>query len=503
MYRPTPKTIGFVAGILVFILMSILPVSAELTAEGKYAAACAALMAIWWITEAIPLAATALLPLVLFPLFRIVPAKLTAMAYADSNIFLFLGGFLIAIAMQRHNLHKRIALKIICLLGTSPRKILLGFMLATAFLSMWISNTATTMMMVPIGIAVIEQVKAMQNGTVKAVTNQNSYKFGLALMLGIAYSSSIGGVGTLVGTPPNIIFSGMIKNMFPELPEIDFVKWLAVGIPVVVVFLPLTWFYLSYVGINLRKVEIVSGGEVIQAERDKLGPLSVGEKLTLAVFLLTSLGWIFRKDLDFGSFQIPGWAGLLDVDSFVNDSTVAMLGALLLFVLPIDLKKMDFVLNWDWAKRVPWGILILFGGGLALAKGIQNSGLDIWIGNGFQSLKATNPLFLILGICFLLTFLTEITSNTATITMFLPVLGAMSVTLGLTPFVLMIPATISTSCAFMMPVATPPNAIVFGSGYVQIKDMAKKGFFLNLMGVIIITLIMYFVAFPFLGLAFF
>ncbi len=503
MYRPTPKIFGFIAGILVFVLISFIPATGELSSEGKYAAACAALMAVWWISEAIPLAATALLPLVLFPLFRIVPAKLTALAYADSNIFLFLGGFLIAIAMQRHNLHKRIALNIISLLGSSPRKILLGFMLATAFLSMWISNTATTMMMVPIGIAVIEQVKVMGVGNSEGHANKNNYRFGLALMLGIAYASSIGGVGTLVGTPPNIIFSGMVKNMFPELPEIDFVKWLVVGIPVVVVFLPLTWLFLSYVGINLKKVEIASGREIIQTEREKLGALSIGEKLTLIVFISTSLGWIFRKDLDIGVFHIPGWAGLLRIDDFVNDSTVAMLGALLLFVLPTNLKKSEFVLNWDWAKRVPWGILILFGGGLALAKGIQNSGLDIWIGNGFQSLKATKPLFLILVICLLLTFLTEITSNTATITMFLPVLAAMSITLGMTPFVLMIPATISTSCAFMMPVATPPNAIVFGSGYVQIKDMAQKGFFLNLLGVILITLIMYFVAFPFLGLAFY
>ena len=492
---------GFFLGIILFFLVLILPFDKGPGNIARYTAACAVLMAVWWLSEAIPLAVTALLPLVLFPILKILPAKEVALSYADSNIFLFLGGFFIAFGMQRHNLHKRIALNIIRLLGTSPRKIVLGFMMATAFLSMWISNTATTMMMLPIGIAVIDHIKPyIKNNQSDNVLKREQHNIGISLMLGIAYAASIGGVGTLVGTPPNIIFAGIVKNMYPTLPEIDFVRWLGIGIPVVFIFLPITWFYLVYIGAPVAKTNIQVGKEIISDGLKALGKMKIQEIITLLIFSLTALGWIFRRNIVIGDFQITGWASLLGIEKYVNDSTVALIGALLLFIVPVNLRKKEFIMNWEWAQRVPWGILILFGGGFALAKGFESSGLDRWIGSAFTGIGHISLFLIIICVCTLLTFLTEITSNTATITMILPILGAMSVNFGLNPFLLMIPATLSASCAFMMPVATPPNAIVFGSGYITIQDMARIGFILNLAGVIIITVLMYFCAFPLLGI---
>ncbi len=499
---PVQHKVGFFSGIILFFIILIIPFGTGLGNIARYTAACAVLMAVWWLSEAIPLAATALLPLVLFPLLKILPAGDVAQSYADSNILLFLGGFFIAFGMQRHNLHKRIALNIIKILGTSPRKIVLGFMVATAFLSMWISNTATAMMMLPIGIAVIEHIKPfIKVNQISNKPNGRRDNIGIALMLGIAYSASIGGVGTLVGTPPNIIFAGVVKNMFPALPEIDFVRWLGIGMPIVLVFLPITWLYLVYIGAPVVKTNIPGGKEIIKSELSTLGKMKRGELLTLIVFCITALGWIFRRDIAIGNFQLTGWASWLGISKYINDSTVALIGALLLFIIPLNLKKNEFILNWEWAQRIPWGILILFGGGFALAKGFESSGLDQWIGSSFGAIGNISPLIIVVVVCLLLTFLTEITSNTATITMILPVLGALTVSLGLNPFILMVPATISTSCAFMMPVATPPNAIVFGSGYLKIQDMARIGFTLNLTGIIIITILMYFCAFPLLGIA--
>ncbi len=494
--------IGFFTGIILFITVVFLPSDKGMESSAKYTAACALLMAIWWLSEAIPLAATALLPLVLFPVFKILNAKQVALTYADSNIILFMGGFFIAMAMQRHNLHKRIALKIISLLGTSPRNIILGFMVATAFLSMWISNTATAMMMLPIGIAVVQHLQPFIKINKGTGSTDKKKNLGIAVMLGIAYSASIGGVGTLIGTPPNIIFAGISKTMFPNMPEVDFMGWIRIGLPIVFVFLPLTWLYIVYIGAPVAKSSIKGGREAIKSEIKSLGRINMGELLTLIIFCITALGWIFRKDLVLGNFKLKGWATILGIGPYVNDSTVALFGALLLFIIPLNLKKNEFVLNWEWAKQIPWGILILFGGGFALASGFQSSGLDVWIGNAFSNLKNISPIILIISVCLLLTFLTEITSNTATITMILPVLAAMSLSFNMNPFILMIPATISTSCAFMMPVATPPNAIVFGSGYLKIQDMARIGIILNFVGVILITSIMYFVAFPLLGIAF-
>jgi len=460
-------------------------------------AACAVLMAVWWLSEALPLPVTAILPLVLFPILKLMPMKDTVVPYADPNVFLFMGGFMIAMAMQKHNLHKRIALNIIHLMGTSPKKIILGFMIATAFLSMWISNTATAMMMLPIGIAVVEHIRNYM--TSKENTSANSNAIGTTLMLSIAYASSIGGVGTLIGTPPNIVFAGMSRKLFPDMPAIGFVDWLMIGLPVVIVFLPITWIYLVYIGAPVRKMRIPGNRDIIKEEIKLLGPMKKGEILTLVVFCGTALGWIFRKDILIGSFRIPGWSDMLGIAEFVHDGTVALIGAIMLFLIPTSFRKFEFVLNWKWAKKIPWGILLLFGGGFALAAGFQHSGLDVWIGNQFSEIRYGSLLILIVCVCLLLTFLTEITSNTATITMMLPVLAALAIAFKIHPFLIMIPATISTSFAFMMPVATPPNAIIFGSKFVKIGDMARAGFFLNLLGVIIITSAMYLIVIPFLN----
>jgi sodium-dependent dicarboxylate transporter 2/3/5 len=491
------KKIGLLLGIVLFALIMLLPSARGLSLQAKRMAAIAFLMATWWITEAIPIPATALLPLVLFPLLGIMQAKDVSLRYADQNIFLFMGGFFIAMAMQRWNLHKRIALYIVKFLGTSPHRIVLGFMIATAFLSMWISNTATTMMMFPIGLAVIYHVaNVLEKEKSEINTTPGSFNFGLALMLGIAYAASIGGIATLVGTPPNIVFVGIARSMFPKAPEIGFLDWFKIGLPLVVILLPVTWFYLTYIAAPPRIKKIPGGKDLIENDLRELGGMKPGEKLTLAVFLLVALAWVFRINIDVGFFVIPGWSNILGVSEYVHDSTVAMFGAILLFLLPVDLGKGIFVLNWEWAMRIPWGIILLFGGGFALAAGFQASGLAQWIGEGLSFLCGVPTIIMILCVCLLLTFLTEVTSNTATTTMMMPVLGALATATCIHPFLLMIPAAMSASCAFMLPVATPPNAIIFGSGYLRIPDRARIGFFLNIIGAIIVTLIVYFLVIP-------
>ena len=495
------KRIGLFTGLLVFIIILIIPVSGSMDVSAKRAAACAVLMAFWWITEAIPIPATALLPAILYPLLKITSAKEAVLPYADRNIFLFMGGFFIAMAMQRHYLHKRIALHIIRLVGTSSRKLVLGFMIATAFLSMWISNTATTMMMLPIGMAVISHFKTqVENGESGITIDPHHFRFAIVLMLGIAYAASIGGIGTLVGTPPNIVFAGIVRNTLPGYPEIDFVTWMTIGLPIVIIFLPIAWIYLVYIGSPPEINQIPGSKVLIKNEIKALGRMNRGELITLIVFCLTALGWIFRTNISIGQFNITGWTNLLGIEEYVHDSTVALTGAMLLFIIPTSLKNHEFVLNWEWAKRIPWGILILFGGGFALASSFQSTGLDIWIGEMFARINTISILILIISVCLLLTFMTEITSNTATITMMLPVLAAMALSMKIHPYILMIPATISTSCAFMLPVATPPNAIVFGSEYIEMHQMARIGFLLNLAGVVIITSLMYFVVLPMLAI---
>jgi len=481
------KKIGLVLGLLLFGLFLLLPTPEGLSPEGMRAGAVAVLMAVWWMTEAIPLYATSLLPLVLYPLLGIMNAKEAAAPYAEPTIFLFMGGFFLAMAMQRWGLHRRVALCVIQILGTQPRRLLLGFMIATALISMWVSNTATTMMIYPIGLALITQFPIKDRS-----------RFASALMLGIAYSASIGGVGTLIGTPPNAIFAGQAKLLFPDLEEVSFLKWMLVGVPYILLFLPMAWLYLSF--IHIKTIVLEGDPRVLKEEMERLGPVSRGEIWVSLVFLLTVLGWIFREEMHFGSFVIPGWTNLLGVEKWVHDATVVIAASLILFIIPVNLKKGEFLLNWEWAAKIPWGVLVLFGGGFSLAVSFQETDLADWMGGRLTGLmKIPLPLF-ITALCYGVIFLGELTSNTAQTAMLMPILGSTAKSMGIHPYLLMIPATMSASSGFMLPVATPPNAIVFGSGILTIRQMVKAGFVLDLLGGLLVILVLYLIAIPVFGL---
>ena len=462
--------------------------------------AVVALMAIWWVGEGTSFAVTALVPLVLFPLLGIMPSKQVAFNYANHLIFLFLGGFMIALAMEKWNFHKRLALWIITAMGTEPKRIVLGFMMATAFLSMWISNTASTMMMLPVAMAVVRQIAL--DASLNGERNFDSQKqiengLGLVLMLGLAYSASIGGVGTPIGTPPNIVFAGFYKNLFPDNPEVSFFQWMILALPIVLVFIPITWIYLCRFVLPFP-ITHVEGGEsrIIQKELYGLGSMNRGEKIVATIFCFTAMLWIFRRPIVLGEWILPGWSNLFVNPKFLHDSTIAMTMGLLLLVVPVNGTK-GLILNgkteWfalDWQtvqSKTPWGILILFGGGFALASGFGVSGLDKWIGSKLTGVSDWPLWMTVLTICLAVTFLTELTSNTATTTMILPILGMAAIAATVHPLYFMVPATLAASFAFMLPVATPPNAIVFGSGWVSIPKMSKAGLILNLIGAGIIT----------------
>ncbi|MGM7702608.1 SLC13 family permease [Pseudalkalibacillus sp. Hm43] len=472
------KGVGLILGPLLFVATLLFFRPEGLPQEGLAILASTIWIATWWITEAIPIPATSLLPLILFPLTGGLSGDLTASSYGDNTIFLFMGGFLIALSMQKWNLHKRIALFIISAIGTSTERIILGFMVATGFLSMWISNTATSMMMVPIGMAVIFQVSEQLKKEGKEDTAVHKFNFGKAIMLGIAYSASIGGLATLIGTPPNTIFAAVVQETYGI--EISFARWMLFGVPIVIVMLFGTWYYLIKVAFPMKIRELPGGREVIQKEKKSLGKIGPEEKVVLTIFTLTALAWISRSFI------------LAELNPNINDTIIAMSAAILLFLIPSATKKGDFLLDWNTAKGLPWGILLLFGAGLAIASGFQESGLAKWIGNRLTVLEGIN-LFLILAIVVaLVIFLTEITSNTATATMMFPIMASLASAISVHPYTLMIGAGIAASCAFMLPVATPPNAVVFGSGYLRIPDMARAGFWLNVVSVIIVTLAIYF-----------
>lgn len=488
---------GLVVGLVVFAAALVAPAPESVSVEGQRAGAVAALMAVWWLTEALPLAATALVPIALFPLLGVISAGEVTREYGDANIFLFAGGFFIAMAMQKWNLHERIALTIVLRVGTKLDRLVLGFMLAGGLLSMWVSNTATALMMVPIAGAVVTELESR-------LGEQKTSAFATCLLLGIAYASSIGGLGTLIGTPPNLVLAAQFTELFPEAPPIGFFQWMLVGVPLVVVFLPLTWFVLTKLLFKLPDVS----GNLARAElterRAALGPMSRGEGIVLTVSVLTALAWIFRADIVVGSlFTIPGWSNLFPVPGMINDATVAIFFAALLFVLPVDIRRGEFALDWAWASRIPWGILILFGGGLAVARAFNETGMVQWLGNELAVLSNFPPVLIVMAVALLMTFVTEMTSNTATTTIMMPIVGGVAATaIGVHPLLLMVPAAISASCAFMMPVATPPNAIVFGAGHVTIPQMARAGIVLNLIGVLLVTAVTYFLAVPVFGITF-
>lgn len=455
-------------------------------------AAVAVWMAAWWVTEAVPIPVTALLPLILMPLLDIMPMKNVAPNYARSVIYLFLGGFLLALGLQRSGVHRRIALAIVGAVGSQPRRIVLGFMIASALLSMWISNTATVMVLMPIGLAVLASIGD------RGVGGRQLKMLGVTVMLGIAYAADIGGMATLVGTPPNLSYKTQLTTLFPGAPSPSFAEWLQLGLPISVVFLFVGWFTLTRVTFRLGGASLLGSRDAVRQLRKELGPLRRDEVLTAMVFGLTALLWMTRKDLELGIVTIPGWGqltpwGVEQVSgvgkrvAYVDDAVVAIAMAVLLFLIPSKDRKGERLLEWDVARDVPWGMLLLFGGGFALAAGFKSSGLSAWLGGQFAGLEGWHPLIVMVVVCVVLTFLTELTSNTATTEMVLPILASAGVALGTDPRYLMIPATLSASCAFMMPVASPTQAIVFGSGWVPIRDMIRAGIWFNIVGVILVA----------------
>ena len=487
---------GLVAGLVVFVAILAAPTPEGVSVAGHRAGAVAALMAVWWLSEAAPLAATSLLPIALFPLFDVMSAGEVTREYGDANIFLFAGGFFIAMAMQKWNLHERIALNVVLFVGTKLDRLVLGFMVAGGFISMWVSNTATALMMVPIAAAVIGELA-------KRLEAKDTATFATCLLLGVAYSSSIGGMGTLIGTPPNLVLAAQFTELFPEAPPIGFLQWMLVAVPLVVLFIPITWLMLTKLLFRLPEVSANLARSELVVRRDALGAMNRGEKIVLTVAATTALAWIFRADIALGdTFTIPGWANAFPNPAAINDATVAIFFAALLFVLPVDIKRGEFALDWEWARRIPWEILILFGGGLAVAKAFNDTGMVAWIGERLDVLSNFHPIVIVATVCLLLTFVTEMTSNTATTTIMMPIVGGAAATaIGVHPLLLMFPAAISASCAFMMPVATPPNAIVFGAGYVTIPQMARAGLLLNLIGVVLVTAVTYFLAVPVFGIS--
>lgn len=538
--KSTVQWIGLIAGpVLALLLYSQLPGAypngtgeiVEFSSAGRATMALAAWMAVWWMTEAVELYATALLPLVALPMTGASAVREAAAPYAHELIFLFMGGFLIALAMQRWGLHKRLALKALRAAGDHPAGIVACFMGVTAFFSMWVSNTATAVMMLPIALSIIALVEQVEPGSVgvgagaggtgnggvgnggtgnddagngsasgnagnggtgsDATGSKTRPHFALCLLLGIAYAASIGGIGTIIGTPPNVFLASFIQSSLGE--EISFVRWMGVGLPLVAVFLPLTWLMLTRVLYPVRGMRIEGSREVTEKAYRELGAMSRGERVVLTVFLLAALSWIARPLLV--QVQIGGIHPLAGL----SDPVIAMVAALALFVVPVDVRRRVFVMNWETAVKLPWGILLLFGGGLSLAAAIRANGVGEYIGHQLAFLSGIPTLLLVMAVIALVIFLTELTSNTATTATFIPILAALSPVFDLPPYMLIVPAAIAASCAFMLPVATPPNAIIFGSGHVTIQQMIRAGFWLNLTGVVLITVLVYTVMMRMLG----
>ena len=469
----TKKTIGLITGPLSFMFFLFLFRPEGLSVEGCAVLASASWIAIWWITEALPIAVTALLPIVLFPLSGGLALTKTTAAYGHKFIFLFIGGFILAIAIEKWDLHKRIALTIIKIVGTNVSNIILGFMIATSFLSMWISNTATAVMILPIGMAIVAQLKNNSN-----TNERENLLFGKALMLAIAYSASIGGMATLIGTPPNLVFAGIMKESYGI--KISFFQWFKFGLPLSLLLLSICWVYLTKISYKFEQKKFPGGKKEIFNQLKKLGKISYEEKVILSVFVITALAWICS------SFLINKFLPAID------DTIIAIITAIILFILPAKDRKKR-LLDWKDTAKLPWGILLLFGGGMALAIGFESSGLAVWIGSQLTLLENIPLIILLLILIVSVNFLTEITSNLATTAMLLPVLASLARAINIHPYLLLVSATVAASCAFMLPVATPPNAVVFGSGYLKINDMVKKGFWMNLISIIIITLFINFI----------
>ncbi|WP_313815211.1 DASS family sodium-coupled anion symporter [Citricoccus sp.] len=468
-YTPA-RIIGLFLGPALFVVTLLFVNPVGLSSEGQAVLAITLWVATWWITEAIPIPVTSLLPVVLMPLTGAMDGDVVVSSYGNDIIFLFLGGFSLAIAMEKWNLHQRIALSIVSAIGTSPRRIVLGFMVATAFLSMWVSNTAATMMMIPVGLAVVYQAARSLRGGEHAAELP---KFERSIVFGIAYAATIGGLGTLIGTPPLAILSATVGELFGE--TISFGAWMMFGVPIVVVLLAFTWFFLTHVAFNVKIKHLPGGEELIRSEKKALGRMSREEKAVFAVFLSVAFMWVTRSFI---------WEDLLPG---ISDGIIAIMATVVLFMLPTGRSEEKRILQWEDSKKIPWGILLLFGGGLAIAAGFVDSGLSAWIGEQLRTLEGLNVVLVILLATALVLFLTEITSNAATATMILPVMAAFALALNIHPYALLVPCAMAANCAFMLPVGTPPNAILFGTGKVTIMEMVKTGFWLNITALILIV----------------
>nr|WP_287939733.1 SLC13 family permease [Algoriphagus sp.] len=467
--------LGLYLGPISFLSIYFLLSSPDLNPQAQAMLALTVWMAIWWITEALPIAGTALLPLIFMPLLGILQIDLVSANYMHPTVLLYMGGFLLATGIEKWNLHKRIALNIINLLGTDLRRIVLGFILATGLLSMWISNSATALMMLPIGLAVVGQFKDQLG----AANEDLAGKLGKNIMLGIAYSASIGGMATLIGTPTNAILSAVVKEMYGY--SIAFDEWMLFGLPFSLILLGICWYYLVSFGNPLpKKISLGNAKTVVKKQIELLGKITFEEKVVLIIFCLVCFSWITRSF--FLGKIIPG----------IDDTIIVLVGVVLLLLLPSS-QSGERILDWKTAEKIPWGVLILFGGGLALAEGFKETGLAEWIGQKFTLIEGVGFFVLLLIIIASVNFLTEVTSNVATASMLLPILASVAIKLDLHPFGLMVGATLAASCAFMLPVATPPNAVVFGSGYLQMKDMVKAGLWLNILSILLVTLMVYFI----------
>ncbi|MEO1247594.1 MAG: DASS family sodium-coupled anion symporter [Pseudomonadota bacterium] len=475
--RSRHQTIGLYLGPALALLMLLSGPPDDLNPIAWRTAAIGVLMAIWWATEALPIAVTAFLPIVLFPWFGISSIQDATAPYSNKVIYLFLGGFIVAFAMQRWNLHRRIALNVLRVAGANGRSLIGGFMLASALISMWVMNTSTTMMLLPIAISIITVI----HKSVKSLDDAQRNDFQHALLLGVAYGATIGGISTLVGTAPNAMLAAFMQDNYGM--EIDFARWMLIGVPLSAAMLPLAWLALTRFVFNVDFHTSDEGRAELERMRREMGSMSTPEKRVAVVFLLMATAWVTRPILA----DIPALGA-------IDDSGIAMAGAIALFLIASGDKQDPVLLRWEYAERLPWSVLILFGGGLSLAGAVQRTGLAEWIGNNLQTLGTLPLVALVAVAAALIIFLTELTSNVATTATFLPVVGAIAIEAGVDPIVLTVPVTLAASCAFMLPVATPPNAIVFGSGLLSIPRMARAGFALNLIAIALVTAVAVWIA---------
>ena len=480
--RTPHQKIGLYLGPALALAMLLTDAPGDLSEAGWRTAAIGVLMAVWWATEAVPIAITALLPIVIFPLLGVATIQDTTAPYANKVIFLFLGGFIVAFAMQRWDLHRRIALNVLQFVGGNGRSLVGGFMLASALLSMWVMNTSTTMMLLPIAVSIIGVI----HKSVGSLDDAGREDFQYALLLGVAYGATIGGMATLVGTAPNAMFAAFMQETYAT--QIDFASWMLVGLPLSAMMLPLAWLALTRVVFNVSFKTSEEGRAELQRMKKEMGQIKIPEIRVAIVFSIMALAWVLRPML----VKLPGLAAL-------DDSGIAMAGAIALFLVPSGDKRDPLLLRWQYTQQLPWSVLILFGGGLTLAGAVSRTGLAEWLGNSLQAVGMLPVAVVVIIAATMIIFLTELTSNIATTATFLPVVGAIAVETGIDPIVLTVPVTFAASCAFMLPVATPPNAIVFGSGLLAIPRMVRAGFALNLIGVFVVSLAALYLAPKFLN----